>query len=162
MNKFKTVRCTLAALFSCAAIIGFAPASAKPIGNWDFQSSDGFCSIGTNQNGGTLIMITTKSGLSVIMVIPADQAAITVGKSYPLKVSLEGLADAGTNASALEFGGSKVLVIDIDAAGLAAAAPDGLALRVKLNDVPVFDKNMHGSSEAFAAYVACSKAFTRS
>lgn len=161
MKSMPAVRRTLAAFSAIATLATYGPVSAKPIGNWDFQSSGAFCSIGTNQNGGALVMMTTKSGASGMMVIPADQTAIVADHDYPLKISLEGSPDASTTASTGAFGGSKVLYLKINAAGIAADAADGFALRVKLNDAPIFDKNMHGSRDAFAAFIACSKAFKR-
>jgi hypothetical protein len=160
MKTSNIVRCTAAALATFASIAALTPASANLIGNWDFESSAKLCSIGTTGSTGKLIMMYTASGASGMLVVPDDQASITPDSDYPLKISLEGSADRDMTGSAIKFGGSKVLLLDIKAAGLAADAADGFAMRVKLNDKVVFDKDMHGSKDAFAAFVACTKTLT--
>lgn len=160
MKTSSILRCTVAALATCASVATVTPASANLVGNWDFESSAKLCSIGTTGSTGKLLLMYTASGASGIMVIPDDQASITPGQDYPLKVSLEGSADHDMTGSAVKFGGAKVLLLDIKAAGLAADASDGFAMRVKLNDKVVFDKDMHGSKDAFAAFVTCTKSLT--
>ena len=157
MKTSSLLRHTTVALAACATFAAVTPASANLIGNWDFESTAKLCSIGTTGSSGKLLLMYTASGASGLMVVPDDQASITADKDYPLKVSIEGSADHDMNGSAVKFGGSKVLLLDIKAAGLAADAADGFALRVKLNDKIVFDKDMHGSKDAFAAFVACTK-----
>lgn len=149
------------ALTATVIVTALAPANANPIGNWDFQSSATTCSIGTRGAPGKLIMLYTSSGSSGFLVVPDDQSSIAADHDYPLKVSLEGSSEVNMTGSALNFGGSKVLVLDVKAAGLAAEASDGFSFRVKMNGAVVFDKDMHGSKDAFAAFVACTKTLTK-
>lgn len=158
MSASAIFRCALAAGVTVTAL---APAMANPIGAWDYQSSAKTCSIGTTGTPGKLIMLYTSSGSSGFLVVPDDQSSITADHDYPLKVSLEGSPDMDMTGSALNFGGSKVLVLDVKAAGLAAEASDGFSFRVKMNGAVVFDKDMHGSKDAFAAFVACTKTLAK-
>lgn len=158
MKTATMLRCTVIA---GGLLTALAPAAASPIGTWDYQSSSSICSIGTAGSPGKLIMIYTVSGASGFIVVPADQSSIAADHDYPLKVSIEGSADRDMTASAMKFGDATVLLLDIKAAGIAADAADGFALRVKLNDKVVYEKDMHGSKEAFAAFVACSKTLTK-
>ena len=160
MNILSKFRDTISVLAACGLLMSTAPAHANAIGSWDFESSPKLCSIGTTGSTGKLLLMYTASGASGIMVVPDDQTSITPDSDYPLKVSIEGSADHDMTGSAVKFGGSKVLLLDIKAAGLATDAADGFAFRVKLSDKVVFDKDMHGSKDAFAAFVACTKTLT--
>ena len=155
-------RCATAAILCLAAITAIAPLQAQTTtGDWVVTSEKGFCSAGTKQKDGTMfILMTTSSGASGLMIKPADQSLITTGKAYPLKVSINNTGDADTTANAGDFGGGKVLHIKLNAAAIAAGEADGFAFRVKLNDTVLFDKDLHGSHDAFASFVACSKKFT--
>ncbi len=161
MKPTSILRCTFTALAACVSVAALTPASATLIGSWDFQSSAKLCSIGTKGSTGKLIMLYTASGSSGILVVPDDQSSITADHDYPLKVSIEGSPDADMTSSALNFGGSNVLILNVKAAGLAADAVDGFSLSVKMNGAPVFEKDMHGSKDAFAAFVACTKTLTK-
>ena len=148
-----------------AAIIGFAsaplvaPAHAKTIGDWQVEATDSFCSEGTNKDGASAIFLTAKTGSNGILIKPADQSTITTGTDYKLQISLNGESDVTSTAGTVSFGGAKVLVLKIPATAIAAGEADGFAMRVKLNDRVLFDKDMHGARDAFAAFVACSKKF---
>ena len=157
LNAVRPAALVLAATASLAAI---APAKATAMGEWDFLSSDKSCSIVTRSDAGLLVMMTTKSGASGMMVAPVDEALISSASSYPLKVKINGMDDIDMTGETGEFGGSKIIYLPIKAAAIAAGEADGFALRVKLNDAVLFDKDMHGSNQAFAAFAACSKAFT--
>ena len=158
MTALTMMRCTIAASVMLTAI---APAMANPIGAWDYQSIANVCSLGTAGNPGKFIMLYTASGASGFLVVPADQTSITADHDYPLKISIDGSADLDTTSSAIKFGGATVLLINIKATKIAADFADGLALRVKLDDKVVFDKDMHGSKDAFAAFVGCTKTLTK-
>lgn len=138
-----------------------APANAETIGNWDFVKGATACSIGIKGSPGKLIMLYTKSGSSGMLVVPDDQSSIAAGQDYPVKISLNGSPDRDMTASAIKFGGANVLLIEIKAAAIAAGEADGFAMRVKLNDSVVFDKDMHGSKDVFAAFVGCTKTLTK-
>ena len=161
MKNSSILRCTVATLAAGAAFAAVTPASANLIGAWNYDATPTLCSIGTKGNTGKLIMLYTASGASGMLIVPDDQSSITPDQDYPLKFSLEGSAESNMHGSAIKFGGSNVLLVDIKVAGLAAAAGDGFALRVKMNDKPVFDKDMHGSKDAFEAFVACTKTMTK-
>ena len=161
MKNSSIVHCTIAALAASAAFAAITPASANMIGAWNYDSTPSLCSIGTKGNTGKLIMLYTASGASGMLLVPDDQGSITPNQDYPLKISLEGSAESNMRGSAIKFGGSNVLLVDIKVAGLASDAADGFAMRVKMNDKPVFDKDMHGSKDAFAAFVACTKTLTK-
>jgi hypothetical protein len=154
------LRCTIAALAACASLVALTPASAGMVGAWDYESSAKSCSIGTKGSTGKMIMLYTASGASGMLVVPDDQSSISPDHDYPIKFSINGSADSDLNASAIKFGGATVLLIEIKAAAIAAGEADGFAMRVKLNDTVVFDKDMHGSKDAFAAFVACTKTLT--
>ena len=109
-------------------------------------------------------MMYSASGASGVLVIPDDQNSISPDHDYPVKINLNtsnGASDFDMTGSAMNFGGSKVLLIEIKAAAIAAGQADGFALRVNMNDKVVFDKDMHGSKDAFAAFVACTKTLTK-
>jgi len=151
---------TAAIAFAALSITAQTPARATaPDGDWVVESNASFCSIGTKQNGALFIMMTTSSGASGLMIKPVDQSLIATGTDYKLKVSINNSADIDTTASAGDFGGVKVLHIRVNGAKIAAGEADGFAFRVKLGDTVVFDKDMHGSHDAFAAFVECSKKF---
>lgn len=152
----RTTASAFAALLSIAAL---PPAQAAPGDDWVVDSNTSYCSIGTKQDGAFFILMTTSSGASGLMIKPADQSLITAGTDYKLKININGSADIGTTANAGDFGGVKVLHIELNGAKIAAGEPDGFAFRVRLGDTIVFDKDMHGSHDAFAAFVACSKKF---
>ena len=162
MKNSSFLRCTVTALAAGAAFAAVTPASANLIGAWNYDATPKLCSIGTKGNTGKLIMMYTSSGASGMLLVPDDQASITPDQDYPLKISIEGSAGSNMHGSAIKFGGSNVLLLDIKVAGLAVDAADGFALRVRMNDKPVFDKDMHGSKDAFAAFVACTKGLTKS
>ncbi len=149
---------------ACAVVLGFvftagAPASAETMGMWDYQSAKTFCSIGTAQDGNKFLMMTTKSGASGVMIVPADQSLITVGTDYTLMISLKGSPEFETSGNAGEFGGAKVLYLKIKGNKIAAGEPDGFQFHSSLNGTVIFDKDMRGSTDAFAAFVSCSQAF---
>ena len=152
-------------LLACAALAGATAAKADTppkIGMWNYAEVATFCSIGTTANGSALILMTSKSGASGVMLKPADQSAIVAGTDYPLKVSMNGSADFDITANAGEFGGAKVLFLPIKGNKIAAGEADGFALRASLNGAVLFDKDMHGSHDAFAAFVACGAKFPQS
>ena len=157
MNVVRPVVAVLAAAASLAAV---APAKATAMGEWDFLSSDSACSIVTRSDAGLLVMMTTKIGASGMMVAPVDEALISSASNYPLKIKINGMDDIDMTGETGEFGGSKVIYLGIKAVAIAAGEADGFALRVKLGNSVLFDKDMHGSKQAFAAFAACSKAFT--
>lgn len=171
MNTSSFLRCTVAALAACASITASTPASAKApagesrsIGAWEFQSGAKYCTIATTGSPGKVIMMYTDSGASGVLVIPDDQSSISPDHSYPVKINLNtsnGSSDFDMNGSAMNFGGSKVLLIEIKAAAIAAGEADGFALRVNMNDKVVFNKDMHGSKDAFWAFVECTKTLTK-
>ncbi len=149
---------------ACIAVLGFtfaaaAPVGAETLGMWTLDSEPTFCSIGTVQDGNKFLMMTTKSGASGVMIVPADQSLITVGTDYPLKVSLKGSPEFDTSGNAGEFGGFKVIYLKLKGDKIAAGEPDGFQFRASLNDTVIFDKDMRGSHDAFAAFVSCSQAF---
>ena len=160
MTYLNAVRPAALVLAAAASLAAIAPAKATAMGEWDFLSSDKSCSIVTRSDAGLLVMMTTKSGASGMMVAPVDEALISSASSYPLKVKINGMDDIDMTGETGEFGGSKIIYLPIKAAAIAAGEADGFALRVKLNDAVLFDKDMHGSNQAFAAFAACSKAFT--
>lgn len=147
-----------AAVILCMAV---APLQAQTSsGDWVVSSEKNFCSAGTKQKDGTMfILMTTSRGASGLMIKPADQSLIATGKEYPLKVSINGSSDIDTNANAGDFGGVKVLHIKLNAARIAAGEADGFAFRVSLDGKILFDKDLHGSHDAFAQFVECSKKF---
>ena len=161
MKTSSILRCSVAALAASAAFAALTPASADMIGAWNYDATAKLCSIGTKGNTGKLIMMYTASGASGFLVVPDDQSAITPDHNYPLKVSIEGSADNNMTGEAIKFGGANVLLLSIKAAGLAADATDGFSFRVKLDDKVVYEKDMHGSKDAFAAFVACTKTMTK-
>jgi hypothetical protein len=167
MKTSSILRCAAAALAAGASFTASTSASAKSlpessksIGAWEYESGEKYCTIGTKGLSGMLLMMSTNTGTSGMIVVPSDQSLITPDNQYPLKISLEGSPEADMTGSAGTFGGSKVLYIKINAAGIAGDASDGFSMRVKLNGAVVFDKDMHGSKDAFAAFVACSKTLT--
>ncbi len=170
MKTSSILRCTVAALATCASLAPLTAASAKAnagdsrsIGAWEFQSGAKYCTIATTGSPGKLIMMSTDSGANGVLVIPDDQSSISPDHNYPVKVNLNtshGSSDFDMTGSAMEFGGSKVLLLQMKAAAIAAGEADGFALRVNMNDKVVFDKDMHGSKDAFAAFVACTKTMT--
>lgn len=136
-----------------------APARAETIGDWTVDSASTVCSAGTSQNGASMILITSKSGASGILIKPASQDAIELGTSYKLQISLNGQQDHDLTSSAIKFGGAKVLILELPGAKIAAGEADGFTMRVKMNGAVLFEKDMHGAHDAFAAFVACSKKF---
>ena len=171
MNTWSILRCSVAALATCASLTTLTAASAKAhpvdsrsIGAWEFQSSAKYCTIATTGSPGKLIMMSTDSGANGVLVIPDDQSSISPDHSYPVKINLNtrhGSSDFDMTGSAMNFGGSKVLLIEMKAAAIAAGEPDGFALRVNMNDKVVYDKDMHGSKDAFAAFVGCTTSLTK-
>jgi hypothetical protein len=161
MNISLSSRTTAALLASVIALTAITPAQATTPGDWVASSEKNFCSLGTKQkDGGMFIMMTTSSGASGIMIKPADQSLITSGTDYPIKVSINNSSDHDVTANAGDFGGVKVLHIKLNAAAIAAGEADGFAFRVSLGGTVVFDKDLHGAHDEFAAFVACSKQFT--
>lgn len=150
---------TAAIAFASFAIMAQIPAQAAPDGDWVVDSNANYCTIGTKQNGALFIMMTTSSGASGMMIKPFDQSLITTGTDYKLKVSMNGSDDIETTASAGDFGGVKVLHIGVSGVKIATGEPDGFAFRVTLGKTIIFDKDMRGSHDEFAAFVACSKKF---
>ena len=149
-------RCATAAIL-CLAVTAV---QAAP-GDWVADSGATYCSLGTKQKDGAMfIMMTTSSGASGLMIKPADQSLITTGTAYPLKVNINGSSDIDTTANAGDFGGVKVLHVKLNAAAIAAGEADGFAFRASLNGTVLFDKDLHGARNEFAAFVACSKKFT--
>ena len=146
---------------AAASLAAFAPAKATDIGEWDFLPGDSSCSIITRAPQGLLVMMTTKSGANGVMVVPVDDSKIQTKGDYPLKVTINAMDETDMTGDEGEFAGSKVLYLPIKALAIAQGEADGFALRVKLNGAVLFDKDMHGSKDAFAAYVRCSKALTR-
>ncbi len=161
MKNSSIVHCTIAVLAASAAFVAITPASANMIGAWNYDSTPTLCSIGTKGNTGKMIMLYTASGASGMLVVPDDQSSLSPGHDYPVKISINGSADSALTSSAIKFGGATVLLVEIKVAGIAAGEADGFAMRVKMNDKPVFDKDMHGSKDAFAAFVGCTKTLTK-
>ncbi len=161
MKTISILSSTAAAMAACASFAASTPASASQIGAWDYEPSAKSCSIGTSGSPGKMIMLYTASGASGMLVVPDDQSSISPDHDYPVKISLNGSADRDMTASAIKFGGANVLLIEIKAAAIAAGETDGFAMRVKMNDKVVFDKDMHGSKDAFAAFVGCTKTLTK-
>ena len=161
MKTCGILRYTAAAMAACASFAALTPASASLIGAWDYEPSAKSCLIGTTGNPGKMIMLYTASGASGVAVIPDDQSSISLGHDYEVKLSINGSADRDATAPAIEFGGAKVLLIAIKTAAIAAGEADGFALRVNMNDKIVYDKGMHGSKDAFAVFVGCTKTLTK-
>jgi hypothetical protein len=155
----KSVKPRWRSIVAIAALSTAMPAFAATIGDWQVEDASTLCSAGTSQNGASMILMTSKSGANGILIKPADQGAIAVGSGYKLQLSFNGSSDREIAASGMKFGGAKVLIIDMPAVKMAAGEADGFALRVKLGGTVLFDKDMHGARDAFAAYVACSKKF---
>ena len=149
----------MVAMGALASALPVVPVQAETIGDWQVEAADTLCSAGTSQNGASMILITSKSGASGIMIKPADQGALEIGAAYKLQVSLNGSSDHEMTSNATKFGGVKVLILEIPGAKIAAGEADGFAMRVKMKDAVLFDKDMHGAHDAFAAFVACSKKF---
>ena len=160
MEILNSARPALALLSAAVSLAAVVPAHATDMGAWEFLSNADSCSIVTRSDAGLLVMMTTKSGASGMFVAPIDDTQIKAKGSYQLKVAINAMADIDMEASEGEFGGSKVLYLPIKSTAIAVGEADGFSLRVKLNDKVLFDKDMHGSKQAFAAFVACSKAFT--
>ena len=152
-------RISTAASALLISTMGLSPLHADTIGEWSVESGSTVCSAGTSNNGASMILITSKSGASGILIKPASQDAIELGTSYKLQISLNGEGDRDLTSSAIKFGGAKVLILEIPGAKIAAGEADGFAMRVKMNGTVLFEKDMHGAHDAFAAFVACSKNF---
>ena len=136
-----------------------SPLQAETIGEWSVESASTVCSAGTSKDGASMILITSKGGASGILIKPASQDAISLGTSYKLQISFNGEGDHDLTSSAINFGGAKVLILEIPGAKIAAGEADGFSMRVKMNGMVLFEKDMHGARDAFAAFVACSKKF---
>lgn len=159
MNRFNMQRLSIAVVTSCAAAALAASANAETMGKWSYDAKGSYCSIGTNQGGAKLIMMTTKSGASGMMVVPADQNSIDANSQYKIVMAIAGTELPEKSVDSGEFGGAKVLHIPIKAARIANDMPDGLTFGVKMNDKVIFYMDQTESHDAFAAFVACSKSF---
>ena len=152
-------RHSIKAIIAFGMISTVTSAHAETMGKWSYISADTVCSLTTDQGGAKLIMLTSKSGATGILTMPADQSALVTGHDYKITISIDGTELPESSASAIEFGGAKVLYIAFKAAAFARDMPDGVAFRVKMGGKVVFDMDNSNSHDAFAAYAACSKKF---
>lgn len=152
-------RHSITAIIAFGMISTVTSAHAETMGKWGYTSTDAVCSLTTDQGGAKLIMLTSKSGATGILAVPADQSALVTGHDYKITISIDGAELPESSASAIEFGGAKVLYIAFKAAAFARDMPDGVAFRVKMGGKVLFDMDKSNSHDAFAAYAACSKKF---
>jgi len=160
MKILSIKRRSITAIIAFGTIATVATAHAEALGKWGYMSTDGVCSLTTTDQGGAkLIMLTSKSGATGILAMPTDQSAFVIGQDYKITISIDGAELPESSASAIEFGGAKVLYIAFKAAAFARDMPDGVAFRVKMGGKVLFDMDKSNSHDAFAAYAACSKKF---
>lgn len=152
-------RRSITAIIAFGTIATVATAHAEALGKWGFISTDGVCSITTNQGEAKLIMVTGKSGATAMFAMPADQSTLVIGQNYKITMSMDGTELPESSASAMDFAGAKVLFINAKTTAIARGMPDGLAFRIKMGGKVVFDMDKSNSHDAFAAYAACSKKF---
>ncbi len=133
------------------------PSYAEMLGKWAYQSNKTNCTIGTGLGAAKLIFLTNADGSSLMLLAPNNQALISVGQKYKLQMLIDGEDPVDVTAEAIQVDGAKALAMGFRATAFANGASNGAALRISLGGKELFDMDKAGSSEAFAAYVACSK-----
>ena len=68
-------RHSITAIIAFGMISTVTSAHAETMGKWGYVSTDAVCSLTTDQGGAKLIMLTSKSGATGILAMPADQSA---------------------------------------------------------------------------------------
>ena len=158
MSNLRAIGASIALVGICSLLASQSPASARPIGRWDFQSADYYCSITAQTETGNLILLTSQSGNSGMIVVP-KMTIVQPKWQYPVKISYNGASDVELAGMGAMFAQSPSVMLKINAASIVADDRDGFSIRIKLRDLIVFDADLRGSSEAFAAFSACSRNF---
>lgn len=150
-------RVAFATMIFGSNLINASPAIADTMGKWTYQFTKDNCSIGTALGASKLLMLTNGDGSSLLLLSPNEQSIITLGQKYKIQLIISGEEPFDNVAEAVQVDGAKVLAIGIRATAFANRAHDGVALRIRMGDKELFDMDKAGSTDAFAAYVACSK-----
>lgn len=157
MKILIAARLVLLGIICSASVMSNSAAHAEIIGKWTYQSTKNQCLLGTALGAGKLLMLTNGDGSSLLLLSPIDQSLVTVGQKYKIQLIIGGEQPVELTTDAVQVEGAKALAIGIRATAFADRAHDGVALRIRMGDKELFDMDKAGSSEAFAAYVACSK-----
>ena len=139
-----------------ALAVSAVPANATDLGKWQYIPADDGCSIVAALGAYRLFFFTAKGGANAMGLVPDDQSTLVVGQKYKLNLMISGKPLPEMTTEAANFQGMKVYSIPLKAVGVIKDVPHGLALRISVAGKEVFDMDQAGSTEAFAAYLACS------